>query len=110
MLQAFIDDSGWDGASPVFVLAGYVAQAHQWKEFGAEWQAVLDLEEPRKLQFLKMNEAHRLGDSSSQFYGWSKTERDERLKKFIKAISRHALHGIISVVPIEPYVRLFTGQ
>ena len=42
MLQACIDDSGWDGTSPVFVLAGYVAKAEAWDAFADEWRALLD--------------------------------------------------------------------
>lgn len=110
MLQTAIDDSGWDGVSPVFVLAGYVSTKEKWKSFSDEWQAILDLKEPSKLGHLKMNEAYRLNDPSSQFCGWSEAERDDRLKKLIKPITRHALHGLISVVPIEPYRRLFRGR
>jgi hypothetical protein len=44
MLQAHIDDSGWDGVSPVFVLAGYVAKKEQWDSFSDQWRATLDLD------------------------------------------------------------------
>jgi hypothetical protein len=110
MLQAYIDDSGWDGKSPVFVLAGYIANAEQWERFSDDWQTVLDLNQPRSIKYLKMKEACRLGDRNSQFFQWSGRDRDERLKQLIFAINRHVQHGIISVIPIEPYVRLFKGM
>ena len=110
MLQSFIDDFGWDGRAPVFVLAGYVAKEQQWEVFSDDWQIVLDLPEPKKLHHLKMAEAYLLNNRNSQFYGWTEKERDERLKKFVQVINRHAAHGVISVIPIEPYRRLFAGK
>jgi hypothetical protein len=110
MLQAFIDDSGWDGQSPVFVLAGYIAKEKQWEDFSQDWQAVLDLHEPRPLRFLKTHQAYRLDYRESQFYGWTEAERDERLKKLALIINKHVEHGIISVIPIEPYRRIFAGK
>lgn len=110
MLQAFIDDSGWDGNSPVFVLAGFVAKEKQWEDFSDAWQAVLDLEEPKKLPFLKTREAYLLNNHKSMFYGWTEKERDDRLEKMVRVINAHVEHAIISGVPIEPYRRLFAGK
>jgi hypothetical protein len=109
MVQAFIDDSGWDGKSPAFVLAGYVAKVEQWEAFVKEWQAVLDLPEPNSLPYWRMSESFRFSDPKCPFYGWTSQQRDDRLKKFVPVINRHVLHGIVSVVPIEPYLRLFKG-
>jgi hypothetical protein len=110
MLQAHIDNSGWDGKSPVFVMAGYVAPEAHWESFADDWQMVLDLEKPRPLRVLKMNQAYRLGYPDSQFFGWTENERDDRLIEFVKVINKHAMHGIVSVIPIEPYVKLFKGK
>jgi hypothetical protein len=110
MFQAFIDDSGWDGKSPVFVLAGYVASEKQWESFASDWQAVLDLQQPKKLLSFKMNEARQFRHTHSQFYGFSEAERDERLIKLVKVINKHTEHGIISVIPLEPYARFFRGK
>src|SRR5450830_1266831 len=76
MLQSFIDDSGWDGQSPVFVLAGYVAQEKQWEDFSDAWQVILDLKQPKEIKYLKMSQAYQLRHRHSQFYGWSEAERD----------------------------------
>jgi hypothetical protein len=110
MLHAHIDGSGSTGDSPVFVLAGYVASVAQWEAFSNDWQAALDLEVPRKLAVLKTNHAYRLNDPKSLFYGWTAQQRDARLIEFVKTINKHAMHGIVSVVPIEPYLRLFKGK
>lgn len=110
MLQAYIDDSGWDGQSPVFVLAGYLAKKEQWDLFSDEWQAVLDLKEPKELEYLKMSQAYQLKHPHSQFFGWSEADRDERLKKLIFVLNRFAAHGVAQIIPIEPYKRLFTNR
>jgi hypothetical protein len=107
--QCFFDNSGWDGKSPVFVMAGYIAKEKQWEEFSQEWQSILDLEEPRKLNRLKMFEAFRLSSYKSEFNGWTESERDERLKKFVIAINKYVEHAIIVAIPVEPHQRLFKG-
>ena len=110
MLQAFIDDSGWDGQSPVFVLAGYVAKAEQWEAFSTDWQLALDCPDPAPLQVLKTNQIYRNNVPNTNFYRWTDKQRDDRLKMFIAAINRHVMHGIVSVIPIEPYRRLMSGK
>jgi hypothetical protein len=110
MLQAHIDDSGWDGVSPAFVLAGYLAKKEQWDVFSHAWQQVLDQPEPRTLPYLKTKDAWRLNKKDSTFYGWTEQQRDSRLIDFIKVINRNVMHGIVSVVPIEPYVRIMARR
>jgi len=110
VIQGFIDDSGGDGRSPVFVLAGYVAKAEQWEAFTDEWQKVLDYPDPTPIKFLKTNQIYRNNVPNTDFYGWTDKQRDARLKMFIAAIRRHVLHGIVSVVPMEPYERLMKGK
>jgi len=109
MLSAYIDDSGWDGKSPVFVLAGYLSSTEKWSAFSDEWRAVRDLQEPRPLPYLKMADAYQLKKRTSVFYGWTEDERDARLKKFCPVINRHVEHGIAIVVPIEAHRKYFRG-
>jgi hypothetical protein len=52
----------------------------------------------------------RLRDPKSQFYKWTERQRDERLAQLAEVIKRHTLYGIISAVPVEPYLRLFKGR
>jgi hypothetical protein len=89
MLAAHIDDSGSEGAGPVFVLGGYVGDTNQWKRFSDQWQLALDLRP--KLKVLKIQEALRL----EELWGRSKEkDRDERLKRFASIIHRHVEFGI----------------
>jgi hypothetical protein len=110
LLQAFIDDSGWDGQSPVFVLAGYVAKTEQWEAFSTEWQAALDYPDPATITALKTNQIYNNNIPNTLIHGWTNKQRDDRLKMFIAAINRHAMHGIVSVIPIEPYRKLMIGK
>jgi hypothetical protein len=104
MLQTFLDASGSVGDSPVYVMAGYVAREEDWGRFVEDWNGVLGLE-PR-LKFLKMNQAISL-DPKGQFRDWTEQQRDDRLNRLAEIINRHALYGIISIVPVEPYLGLF---
>jgi hypothetical protein len=79
-----------------------------WEAFSQDWQAVLDLESPSKLTCLKMAQAYRRPEK--QFYQWTEKQRDDRLIEFVKTINRHVAHGVVSVIPIEPYQRLFKGK
>jgi hypothetical protein len=110
MLEAFFDGSGWDGKSPAYVLAGYLAKKERWADFSNEWYRILRPPQGRQLPYLKANDVYRLKSYQSTFHGWSEQERDERLIEFVKAINRHVMHGIVSVMPVAPYVRLMKGK
>ncbi len=107
MLQACIDDSGWDGTSPVFVLAGYVAKAEAWDAFADEWRALLD---KASVKVLKTTDIYRNRVHGTRYHGMTDEIRDELLKDLIRAVNRHALYGIVSVIPLEPYRRIFKGN
>lgn len=110
MLQAFVDDSGNDGKSPVFVLAGYISSVEKWESFSDDWSGVLKPATGKHLEVLKMADVYRNRLRGSRYYGWDDDERDERLKSFIKVINKHSMHGIVSVIPYEPYLRLMKGK
>lgn len=109
MLRAYIDESGCDGRSDIFVLAGYLARFEDWELFTDEWQAALDLIPQIKPAF-KMNDAHRLIYRDSVFYGWTERQRDDRLELLADIIDRHAMYGFISAIPIAPYREAFAGR
>jgi len=88
ILQAFIDDSGSEPKSPIFVLAGFIASAEQWATFSNEWQKVLDL--PPKLKYFKMSEANNLTGEFHRRNGWTDQKRDDRLVAFVRVIQKYA--------------------
>lgn len=110
MLQAFIDDSGNDGKSPVFVLAGFVSTAEKWELFSDEWDATLNPKGGFQMGILKMNEVYRNRVRGRRYYGLSDAERDARLKSLIQIVNRHAMHGIVSVIPYGLYNRFIRGN
>jgi hypothetical protein len=110
MLQAFIDDSGNDGKSPVFILAGYIASAENWERFSNEWEKTLKPEDGMNLGVLKMADVYRNRVRGSRYYGWADDQRDQRLKSLIKVINSHALHGIVSIVPYKTYDAFIKGK
>jgi hypothetical protein len=61
MLQAFVDDSGSDPASRMFILAGFAATVPQWEHFSDEWQRVLDTEP--SIAYYKNNQVYELKGS-----------------------------------------------
>lgn len=109
VLQAYFDDSGWDGKSPIFVLAGYLSFAEKWSAFAHEWRAVCEIDDPKKLPYLKMSDAYQLRKRSSVFLGWTEHQRDVRLQKFAPVINRHVEHGVGIVIPIKEYRTHFAG-
>ena len=67
MLQIWFDDSGKDGKSPVFVLAGYLATVEDWCGFADDWKALLH-QGPKPLDYIKGYEAFGF---NKQFIGWN---------------------------------------
>ena len=100
-LQAYTDDSGKLGDSPVCVLAGYISTAERWATFSNEWQAALHT--PPKICYFKSTEAmHR----QKQFQGFCETQRDQKLRDLVEVVRKYADAGIVSVIPTEPFKRL----
>ena len=91
MLKAYLDDSGNDGESPVFVVAGFVASAEKWAKFSDEWQQALDMK-PR-LDYFRMTEAfERAWDPITQ--DWRDAEFTEKMRLLFRIIETHAAAAI----------------
>jgi hypothetical protein len=55
-LKAYIDDSGNDGKSPVFILAGFLARSEEWAIFSNKWKEILSRE---GLPYFKMSDRNK---------------------------------------------------
>jgi hypothetical protein len=86
-LQAFVDDSGNEPQSHIFVLAGFVADSSQWAAFSTDWQVALD--EAPKLAYFKMNEAEQFGGQFDPANGWNAAKRDDRVITLARIIRKH---------------------
>jgi hypothetical protein len=91
------------------VLAGYLSSTEKWSAFSDEWKAVLDIQHPAPLPYLKMADAYQLRKQKSVFRGWTEEQRDARLQKFCPVINRHVEHGFAVVIPIDAHRKHFRG-
>jgi hypothetical protein len=86
--QAYIDDSGNEPQSPIFVFGGFVASHEQWAKFTDEWQA--ELERGIPLAYFKMSEAASLRGEFDRRHGWNAEMRDQRVLAFARIVPRFA--------------------
>ena len=103
VLQAYIDDSGNEPTSPIFVLAGFISTHQRWAAFSDEWQAALD--EPPQLAYFKMAEAEHFREQFSKSRGWIVENRDARILKLANIIAKHAITRIHSAMLHESFDR-----
>jgi hypothetical protein len=101
-IQAFIDDSGVKGTDPVFVLAGQFTQALMWAEFADAWRAALSAQPA--IRYFKMNEAAKLG---GQFGRFKPDERDEKLQRLARVISRYGFPAVHCTTRLKPFDKRF---
>ncbi len=105
MLQAYIDDSGNIGDSPVFVLAGFASTADRWQSFSSEWDAALNISP--SLAYFKTKEA---AQGSGEFKGWKVDAITGRVSELVRIIDNHAAFGIGCVVDCAGYKNVFPGK
>ncbi|MDR3658285.1 MAG: DUF3800 domain-containing protein [Mycobacterium sp.] len=106
-LQAFVDDSGCEPQSHIFVLAGFVASPQQWAAFSADWQAALD-EQPA-LGYFKMNEAAGLSGEFDPAKGWDEAKRDDRVITFARIIAKHTPDRFFTAVRHDLFAKYLHG-
>lgn len=82
--QCFVDDSGNDGRSKHFVLAGLIGSSFHWAEFSDEWRACLAA--APSIKRFKMSEA---AGRSGEFYRWTDTMRNDKLRALARIINRN---------------------
>jgi hypothetical protein len=98
MLQVAFDDSGKDGISRSFTLAGYFGTPEELMNLADAWQKLLN-KKPR-LEYLKGYEAFGL---HGQFAGWTEQRRDDRLLEFVSLIAKYSGKGIAFVIDNGPF-------
>jgi Protein of unknown function (DUF3800) len=92
-LKIYVDDSG-TRQPPVYILAGWIAQADQWASFSDQWQATLDMRP--KIAYFKFVEAMTL---SGEFSGISASSRDEKMNLMVNLLRDFDLLGVSITIP-----------
>ena len=103
-LAVYIDDSGKDDP-PVFVLAGFIAEAEAWAAFTDEWDE--ELTRYPKIKYFKMKEAHAL---NGQFEGVSSLARDHKVGRLASLCSKHLSGELACVVRHLDYAAQFANK
>jgi hypothetical protein len=103
VFQAFIDDSGSEPQSPIFVLGGFIASHDQWAKFADEWDAAL--KEPPGLDYFKMSEAASLVEQFSPGKGWADRKRDDRLIALARIIRKYAKARLVATMPYDAFMK-----
>ncbi len=97
-VQLFVDDSGAKGQGRYFLLAGLIAHSDHWAAFSREWQRCLDTSPAVKT--FKMREAAKC---HGQFYRFSETDRDEKLRSLAKVIDKYAQIATFSSIDLDAH-------
>ena len=102
--EFYVDDSGKNDP-PVFVLGGLLAEKSAWARFSVEWEKALAASP--SLDHFKMADANRC---QGVFKGFSKSERDEKLRTLASLIDNHIEIGVSVAIPHTHYNKIFRGQ
>ncbi len=103
-ITVFVDESGWKGQGGTLVLSGLGASAENWAAFSDEWQQTLS--ESPSINILKMRHAAAL---QGDFYCWSSTERDAKLKALAKIINKYVDFSLYSAVDLQDFESTFAA-
>jgi hypothetical protein len=99
-VQVYCDESGHHGGGRHFVMAGLIAHAEHWAAFSDEWDAVLR-ETPAVPGVFKMKDA--AGRPTGNFYGFSRKERDDKLRLLCRVINRYVQIATHSIIDMDAY-------
>lgn len=84
MLTAFLDESGFDGRSPSYLLAGLLVDQETKASLETAWRATLD-KAPHKLSAFKSAPAESLRGT---FEEWTEPERDELVDSLARVVRK----------------------
>lgn len=97
-IQAWIDDSGGKGQSPVVVFAGWIGKAEDWANFSDDW--VQCLASRPKINYLKMREA---ASKTGQFEGMLPEFRNKKLRDLAKVITKYDFSAYWYISDMEAF-------
>jgi hypothetical protein len=101
ILTVHLDESGTHAASPISVMAGYVATAEQWKRVEADWAALVAKAGVRHIH------AVDLFKRTKQFRGWKPEDVNAFALSLEDVIARHIELGFSIVVRDDDYRNIY---
>jgi hypothetical protein len=87
VLYGYFDDSGTDAASPVAVMAGYVASEKMWRRFERDTKRLFDSEG------IKFFRAKLFDHGQKQFKGWSDARKLRFATEWFESAHKFLLRG-----------------
>jgi hypothetical protein len=102
MLQGYMDDSGSEPQSKVFLLSGFILETENWERFSDEWQ--YQLRRDPRIEYFKMYEASA---REGQFRGWREEFVLCKVKDLLSVIEHYQPTGISCMVDWRDYLREF---
>lgn len=97
-VQVFVDESGTQGGSGHFAVAGLIGHSADWVSFAEEWEFILRA--PPAIGRFKMKEAAAL---NGQFHGFTEAERNQKLRRLAQTVNRYAKVMTYSVIDIRAH-------
>lgn len=107
VLKSFVDDSGSDGNSDWYVLAGYTGTVDGWDRFDDLWNEVLD-DHPR-IEYFKSSEAESLRPDG-QWAGVTVDQRNRKIDRLIGVIKRCAHRSFCTRIKQKDYDAIVKGN
>jgi len=98
MLQGYIDESGSEPSSKVFLLAGFILEAEEWAKFSDEWD--FQLHRALNIDYFKMSEAF---SREGQFQGWNPEFVLCKIKDLLSVIEHYKPVGISCLIDWRDY-------
>jgi hypothetical protein len=106
VFTCYVDDSGFDGKSPMFVLGAWIADCEAWDMFSNLWEIALD--DPRPLVAHNGKRYFHHTDAMNRtkcFEGFSVQETIDKMQRLGSLILpfRHHMLGYISLVSMKAH-------
>jgi hypothetical protein len=103
-LRVFFDESGKDGKSTHFVIAGVLTDLDSWHRFYDDWEGALKAEPA--ISYFKMNEAVALRKQFDRQEGWTEERANEKVAALTKVLCDHAQAHFVDWLDKDGYEKV----
>lgn len=105
-LQAYLDESGHSGDSPICAIAGYFGGVNQWAKFERSWKRILEREAVAEFHAKRFWARDNDGNLVSEYKGWTKDRARRFLADLLEVIRANRVYPIAGVLVMEEWRRL----